>query len=265
MRHPGRPADRWDDRRVSRVERWEHAVEWPLVAAAFAFLTAYAIPIVDPDVDAEVRRACAVVVTVTWIAFGVDYAVRLALSERRWRFVRTNVLDLAVIALPVLRPLRLLRLLALVAVLNRAGASSLRGRVVTYVIGATTLLVACGALAVTEAERGNDGATIENVGDGLWWAATTITTVGYGDRYPVTTTGRFVAAALMISGIALLGVVTATLASWLVERVTEAGEQDRAATHAQVTALHEELRLLRGELAALRTGDAATDRGRETA
>jgi len=246
-----------DDRAVSRVERWEHAVEWPLVVAAFAFLTAYAIPIVDPPVDPAVRDTCTTVLTITWIAFAVDYAVRLFLSERRWTFVHRNLLDLAVIALPVLRPLRLLRLVALVAVLNRAGASSLRGRVVSYVIGATTLLVVCGALAVTDAERGHPGATIDSVGDGLWWAATTITTVGYGDRYPVTTTGRFVAAALMISGIALLGVVTATLASWLVERVTEAGEQDRAATHAQVTALHDEVRLLRAELAAMRTGSTA--------
>ncbi|MDM7854576.1 potassium channel family protein [Cellulomonas alba] len=244
---------------MSRVERWEHAVEWPLVVAAFAFLTAYAIPIVDPEVDPAVRDVCTTVLTVTWIAFALDYAVRLVLSDRRWAFVRSNVLDLAVIALPVLRPLRLLRLIALVAVLNRAGANSLRGRVVTYVIGATTLLVVCGALAVTEAERGHPGATIEDVGDGLWWAATTITTVGYGDRYPVTTTGRFVAAALMISGIALLGVVTATLASWLVERVTEAGEQERAATHAQVSALHDEVLLLRAELAALRTSGRTDD------
>jgi voltage-gated potassium channel len=55
----------------------------------------------------------------------------------------------------------------------------------------------------------------------MWWALTTITTVGYGDHYPVTTMGRFVAAGLMIGGIAVLGVVTASVASWLVEQVSK--------------------------------------------
>ena len=69
------------------------------------------------------------VVAVTWVTFGVDYLVRLALSPARWDFVRHNVFDLLVIALPVVRPLRLLRLVALLSVLNRTGAHTLRGRV----------------------------------------------------------------------------------------------------------------------------------------
>jgi voltage-gated potassium channel len=55
----------------------------------------------------------------------------------------------------------------------------------------------------------------------LWWALTTIATVGYGDRYPVTGQGRLVAAGLMVAGIAVLGVVTASIASWLIEKVRE--------------------------------------------
>jgi voltage-gated potassium channel len=59
----------------------------------------------------------------------------------------------------------------------------------------------------------------------MWWAVTTVTTVGYGDRYPVTAVGRMVAFALMVGGIAQLGTVTATLASWLVENVEAEKEQ----------------------------------------
>jgi voltage-gated potassium channel Kch len=62
-------------------------------------------------------------------------------------------------------------------------------------------------------------------GDAIWWAVTTMTTVGYGDHYPVTAGGRLVAFGLMIGGIALLGTVTATLASWLVETVAAEKEQ----------------------------------------
>lgn len=66
------------------------------------------------------------------------------------------------------------------------------------------------------------------------WAMTTVTTVGYGDRFPVTETGRFVAGGLMLAGIALLGVVTASLASWLIERVAEVEEESQAATRGDV-------------------------------
>jgi hypothetical protein len=77
------------------------------------------------------------------------------------------------------------------------------------------------ALAALDAERGDPDANILDFGDALWWAITTMTTVGYGDRYPVTTTGRIVAGGLMVGGIALLGTVTATLASLLIERVAD--------------------------------------------
>jgi Ion channel len=62
-------------------------------------------------------------------------------------------------------------------------------------------------------------------GDAIWWAVTTMTTVGYGDHYPITAGGRLVAFGLMIGGIALLGTVTATLASWLIETVAAEKEQ----------------------------------------
>jgi len=75
-----------------------------------------------------------------------------------------------------------------------------------------------------------------------------MTTVGYGDRYPVTDTGRMVAAGLMVSGIALLGVVTATFASWLIERVSEVDEAAQAATRADIAALSAQVAELRAAM-----------------
>lgn len=229
-------------------ERWETAADWPLTALAVLFLAAYAWPIINPDLVRGWATGCRWVTWGAWAAFALDYAARLGLSRDRRAFVRSNVLDLLVVVLPILRPLRLLRLVKLLSVLNRRAGSSLRGRVIAYVVGGSGLVLFVAALAVLDAERGHDGANIRNFGDAFWWALTTVTTVGYGDQFPVSTTGRFVAGGLMVAGIALLGVVTASFASWLVERVAEVEEESRAATRRDVAALRDEIAAMRGQL-----------------
>ena len=240
-----------------RRERWERAAEWPLTIAALVFLGAYAWPILDQDLAAPWPTVCEAATWLAWSAFAVDYVVRLALSARRAAFVRSHLFDLAVVVLPLLRPLRLLRLVTLLTVLNRHAGESLRGRVIVYVCGATTLIMFVAALALLDAEGDHPDANVDGFGDALWWAFATVTTVGYGDRYPVTAQGRVIAAGLMLAGIALLGVVTATFASWLVERVQEVGEEGQTATRRDVRALMQEVAALRAELAGRPTGSPA--------
>lgn len=188
------------------------------------------------------------VTAAAWVAFVVDYVARLYLSRNRAQFVVRNPFDLAAVLLPILRPLRLLRLITVLGVLNRHVGGSLRGRVVVYITGATTLVLFVASLAVLETEREAPDASITSFGDALWWALTTVTTVGYGDHFPVTARGRLVAAALMVGGIALLGVVTATFASWLIDRVAEVEEESAAATQRDIRALTAEVAELRAML-----------------
>ena len=75
---------------------------------------------------------------------------------------------------------------------------------------------------LTPSDR-TQNSNIKSFGDAVWWAITT--TVGYGDHYPVTGLGRLVAFGLMVGGVALLGTVSATLASWLIETVAAENEQ----------------------------------------
>jgi voltage-gated potassium channel len=232
----------------SRRQRWEDRADWPLTITAVVFLVAYAAPILRPDLIDPLPTICRLVTWVAWALFVVDYVARLALSRDRFAFVRGNVIDLAVVVLPLLRPLRLLRLITLLSVLNRYARGSMRGRVAVYVAGATSLVLFVASLAVLDAARGVKGATITTFGDAAWWAFTTVTTVGYGDRYPITAQGRFIAGGLMLAGIALLGIVTASLASWLIDKVREVEEHAQAATHADVAALTAEVRALRDEL-----------------
>ena len=246
-----------------RLARWEARSEWPLTVAAGLFLVAYAWPILDVKLSTSWKSTCRLVDIVAWLAFVIDYVVRLGLADRRMHYWSRHLHDLAVIALPVLRPLRLLRLVMLLRVLNRGATAGLRGRIAIYVSGATVLLIFCAALAVLDAERGHAGGNIENFGDALWWSATTVTTVGYGDHFPLTVEGRFVAVGLMLCGVALLGVVTASIASWLIDRVRETEEAVQAATRADVHALSLQLDELKQTLAYLLPSTSDEDRGWE--
>lgn len=100
----------------------------------------------------------------------------------------------------------------------------LRRRAVAYPLAAAITGSVVIALAMPLIERGAPGATITTMGDGLWWGATTITTVGYGDEVPVTPLGRVLALVLMLVGISSFGIVTAGIAAHFVEE-REATEQ----------------------------------------
>lgn len=193
-----------------REAAWERRTEWPLLVAALAFLAAYAIPILHPNLPHWLNRLCWWTTWLTWLLFVADFVVRIGLADNRRAYVLRHWLDVIVIALPMLRPLRLLRLIPLLSVINRRAVRRLHGRVATYVVGGALVVAFVSALAELSVERHAPHATIVTFGDALWWAVTTMTTVGYGDTYPVTDLGRVVGAAVMIAGVALLGTVTAT-------------------------------------------------------
>jgi voltage-gated potassium channel len=211
--------------RAALLQRWERATDWPLIAAGVIFLVAYAVPILNPDVPGWLLGLCRWLTWITWGVFVVDFVARVSLAERRLRYVARHWYDVLILALPLLRSLQLLRLIPMIIALNRRAQTRLRGRVAIYVAGGASLLAFCAALAVLDAEQSTPDANITDFGDAIWWAATTMTTVGYGDRYPVTAGGRLVAVGMMFGGIALLGAVSATLASWLIETVEAEKEQ----------------------------------------
>lgn len=240
--------------------QWERKTEWPLAGAALGFLGIYAWTVLgQPERTSAALAEHAV--QVIWILFIIDYLTRLMLADRRGRWFVYHLHELAIVVLPILRPLRLLRLLTVVSFLQRSVGGALRGRVVTYAITGTTLLIAVASLAMLDAERDAPDATITTFPDALWWAVVTVTTVGYGDLSPVTPTGRLIAVGLMVAGIALLGVVTATLASWLVQKVAEQDEANQAATQQQVAELSQQIQALRAELGGEDSSSQYTESG----
>jgi voltage-gated potassium channel len=270
---PGRATPCTDE---PRVAAWDRRVDWWLTGLALLFLAGYAWSVLDRGLGPAGRDALEAVLTGTWVLFGLDYLIRLWLAERKLRFVLRHLPDLVILLLPMFRQLRVLRLVTVISVLNRQLRDDVRGRVAVYVASTVTLVGFVAAIAVLDAERDAPGASITTFGDAVWWTLTTISTVGYGDRYPVTLEGRCVAAALMVAGIALLGVVTASIASWFVENLRRAGEQvaeeveevaedverSSAVVEAQLAAVLSELRALNARLGALEQGASEWDRHR---
>jgi voltage-gated potassium channel len=230
-----------------RLQRWEQRTEWPLAAVALVFLSVYSVQVLDrPHGDAA--RILSAVSWIVWGLFVIDYIARLLLATDRPRWFLRHLFDLAIVALPLLRPLRLLRLVVLLGALQKAVGDAVRGRILIYTVSGITLLVYAASLAILEQERDQAGATITSFGKTLWWSITTVTTVGYGDLYPVTITGRVIAVLLMLGGISLVGVVAASLASWIVQRVSETESAGQAVTAAHIDQLRSEIRSLAEEL-----------------
>mgnify|MGYP003883499077 FL=1 len=234
-----------------KQETWQKHSEWPLVGTAFVFLAAYSILVIADPPDPYAAILTLVIVS-TWLAFGVDYVVKLFLAPRRGQWFVRHPMDLLMVVLPVARPLRLLRPFTLRRVMERAPGTAIRTRVMAYVIASAILLIYTVALSVLHFERGAPNANITTIGDSLWWAVVTITTIGYGDYYPVTMPGRWAASALMVGGFAVLSMVTAAVSSWLVESVTAAtrarmdadnltGSEELARLTAQIDRLHDRL------------------------
>lgn len=206
------------DEAETRDLAWERRTELPLFYASLVFIAGYAVRVLADEADHIRRDIALALVLLTWLCFVVDYAARMILSGRPpLRFVRIHWLDTVVLVLPLLRPLRMVKVHdAVQAKLDRP-RRGLHARVITYAGLSAVLLGFTGALGVYEHERGAPGSSIRTFGDALWCVCQTLTTVGYGDAVPVTPVGRLIATGLMAGGLALLGAVTGSFSSWLIQ------------------------------------------------
>nr|BFD85890.1 potassium channel family protein [Streptomyces sp. Xyl84] len=209
------------------MTRWERRVDAPLAVASLLYLASYAVLILGQGLPGALAGGCWAVLAASWAVFAVDYGVRWRLSGQGVRFVRRHWLDTLVVLLPLLRPVRILRVYD--AVQRRRGGPRwpLQARVMLYAGLSALLLGLAGSLTVYGLEHRAPHATIRTFGDSVWWTCSTLATVGYGDVTPVTPAGRLVAVVLMGCGLALLGAVTGSFSSWLMQRFAQPGEERR--------------------------------------
>lgn len=253
--------------RQQAYERVEKATALPLLILSIALVPVLIIPLAVKlsrgwtstldDVD-----------LVVWGIFTLEYLTMLTLSMRRWHYVRTHLLELLLVCLPLLRPLRVIRSVRALRLLRvarlstvttkgiRLSRSRLASRGAAYALGVAVVLTLAASAMELDAER--EKGNIKTFGDSVWWAMTTVTTAGYGDHYPVTSLGRVVAVVLMLVGISVLGIITAALAAWLVK---VNGEPEKVSEHHEVLARLNQLEGLvidlRAELVRSRGGSDA--------
>ncbi len=150
--------------------------------------------------------------------YGIDLAIRAHLARRHWHYIRTHPLSLVVVAFPPVRVIFSFRLVKSVF---------LRGNLQRFLLAATVLALNF-AIIVDLYERHAKGSNIHSLGESIWWAITTVTTVGYGDYFPVTTGGKIAATLIMAIGILTIAVITAQVASSFVDQA--ARSRSRSAT-----------------------------------
>ena len=240
-----------------------------LIIPTLLLLLLLLLPMAWPTMPISTRSVLDATDSGMWLAFAAEYLILLVLAPSRGRYMRTHLVEFALVLLRPLRfprSARLLRLarvgrvLAGAAEAAKVSRSPLATSAAMYAPAAALLLVLAAAAIVRDAEGTAPGPNIKSYGDAVWWALTTVSTVGYGDRYPVITTGRAVAGGLMVVGVALLAIVTASMAAafarWTAapaERRASSGTRPRQT--ADLAAVIRELRKLRAEVAQLRRAD----------
>jgi len=196
-----------------------------LTLLALVFLVAYSYPAFISPVSTRTQTWIDLVQWICWAAFAIDLLIGIVTSKDKFDYIKHHPLDIAAVLLPFLRPLRLMRVISFGGLVIQKVAIG-RQFAITIKVGIASIFIAyVAAVQITISERGIEGSNIKNFGDGIWWAVTTVTTVGYGDRFPVSTEGRLLAVLLMITGISLVGVITASVASWFVRMSQDESEK----------------------------------------
>lgn len=196
---------------------------YELFMVALTTLSLVNIVILIGPFDADIKQVAGIVDIYLSLFFIADFLGRLYFAEpwEDYFFKRQGFLDLlGSLPFPVVRVFRVVRLYRGIQRVRSLGGRRIVRRLAmqraqTALLFASFLVILIlevGSMLVVNAERASPEANIRTGGDALWWAIVSVATVGYGDKYPVTTTGRVVGVFMIIGGVGLFGVFTGYVA-----------------------------------------------------
>jgi len=247
------------------VDRIEQVTKYPMAVLGLAWL-ALAIVVLSTDVDSSASTLLVGSFFALWVIMLVEYLVRLVVTPDRPGYVRRRWVEPATVLLPPLQGWHVVGIEKMSLLLHEGELrveAVLKHHSLFRVLIAAVVTLFVGAWLVLLFEEKAKGSNIHDYPDALWWAIVTVTTVGYGDRYPVTEGGRVVAAILMLVGIGLIGVLTATVASVFIKEHTDANKEEFKKGHAdlgqQLSVISDRLADVERRLGATPTEVAAVD------
>jgi voltage-gated potassium channel len=210
------------------VDRIEQVTKYPMALLGVAWLV-IAIVILTTDVDGSASTVLVGTLFLLWAVLLVEYLVRLVVTPDRRGYLRRRWVEPATVLVPPLQSWHVVGI-ERTGILVHEGElrveSILKHHSLFRVLIAAAGTLILGAWLVLLFEENAKGSNIHNYANALWWAIVTVTTVGYGDRFPVTEGGRVVAVVLMLVGIGLIGVLTATVASVFIKEHTDANREE---------------------------------------
>jgi voltage-gated potassium channel len=203
------------------LAEWQKKAALPTLLLSLLYTISFVYPIYWYPVGHSVKTICLFINYLTWAAFVGDYVVQMKLSPSNKKYFMTHIFELILIAIPFFRPLRALRALVFTTKASIRSKKALIRSIPAIITGQAILMIVIMGAAVLDIERGATGSNIKTPMDALWWGLVTITTIGYGDKFPVTTEGRLIAGVLIIFGVAMISAITASFASWILTQGDE--------------------------------------------
>lgn len=209
---------------IQRAQHFEHFTTWPVFLASILFFAATVALLSGSFHDRDLVNATRLAAIACYVLILIDFLIRAVLARQDPRaFFHRYRFEMVCLILPLLRPFVILIYLWRLPAFRRSG-TTLRARLLVTTFLFMLLFVYFAASVVWLFERGADGANIVDLDDAIWWGFTTLTTVGYGEYYPVTLPGRTLAVGLMLAGIAIVGTTTALVVSVLGEQMHRRGD-----------------------------------------
>jgi voltage-gated potassium channel len=230
------------------VDRIERITKYPMALLGVTWL-AIAIIILTTDAHGSASKSLVGTLFVVWAILLVEYLVRLVVTPDRRGYLKRRWVEPATVVVPPLQGWHLVGMEKMSIILHEGELrveAILKHHSLFRVLIAAALTLFLGAWLVLLFEENAKGSNIHDYPDALWWAIVTVTTVGYGDRFPVSEGGRAVAVVLMLVGIGLIGVLTATVASVFIKEHTDANQAEIKKGHMD---LGQQLSVISGRLA----------------